>query len=249
MSDSLMVQGVQALKALGLNYSFVLDDMERQAFVRGLGVSLQLCLLTIPGSLAVGVLLAALLTSGRAWLANPARAFVEVTRNTPTLVQLYCAFLVFNMLITQQLRDWGAGPNPLTPFIWVVIVVSLHKGVFHAEALRAGIESVPATTLEAARSLGFSRRQLLVRVQLPLALRFALPSLVNNPIDLVKMTAVASAIAVGDVTYQSIMIWTQRDNVLELLLLILLWFGLLTWLLSLAGRWLEQRLRMPGYGQ
>jgi polar amino acid transport system permease protein len=249
MSDSLMVQGVQALKALGLNYSFVLDDMERQAFVRGLGVSLQLCLLTIPGSLAVGVLLAAALTSGRAWLANPARAFVEVTRNTPTQVQLYCAFLVLNMLITQQLRDWGAGPNPLTPFIWVVIVVSLHKGVFHAEALRAGIESVPATTLEAARSLGFSRRQLLVRVQLPLALRFALPSLVNNLIDLVKMTAVASAIAVGDVTYQSIMIWTQRDNVLELLLLILLWFGLLTWLLSLAGRWLEQRLRMPGYGQ
>ncbi len=249
MSDSLMVQGVQALKALGLNYAFVLDDMERQAFVRGLGVSLQLCLLTIPGSLAVGVLLAAALTSGRAWLAQPARAFVEVTRNTPTLVQLYCAFLVLNMLITQQLRDWGAGPNPLTPFIWVVIVVSLHKGVFHAEALRAGIESVPATTLEAARSLGFSRRQLLARVQLPLALRFALPSLVNNLIDLVKMTAVASAIAVGDVTYQSIMIWTQRDNVLELLLLILLWFGLLTWLLSLAGRWLEQRLRMPGYGQ
>lgn len=249
MSDSLMVQGVQALKALGLNYAFVLDDMERQAFVRGLGVSLQLCLLTIPGSLAVGVLLAAALTSGRAWLAQPARAFVEVTRNTPTLVQLYCAFLVLNMLITQQLRDWGAGPNPLTPFIWVVIVVSLHKGVFHAEALRAGIESVPATTLEAARSLGFSRRQLLMRVQLPLALRFALPSLVNNLIDLVKMTAVASAIAVGDVTYQSIMIWTQRDNVLELLLLILLWFGLLTWLLSLAGRWLEQRLRMPGYGQ
>ena len=244
-----MVQGVQALKALGLNYSFVLDDMERQAFVRGLGVSLQLCLLTIPGSLAVGVLLAAALTSGRAWLAQPARAFVEVTRNTPTLVQLYCAFLVLNMLITQQLRDWGAGQNPLTPFIWVVIVVSLHKGVFHAEALRAGIESVPATTLEAARSLGFSRRQLLARVQLPLALRFALPSLVNNLVDLVKMTAVASAIAVGDVTYQSIMIWTQRDNVLELLLLILLWFGLLTWLLSLAGRWLEQRLRMPGYGQ
>ncbi len=249
MSDSLLFQGVQALKALGLNYSFVLDGMERQAFLRGLGVTLQLCLLTIPGSLAAGVLLAALLVSGRAWLARPARAFIEVTRNTPTLVQLYCAFLVLNMLITQQLRDWGAGPNPLTPFIWVVVVVSLHKGVFHAEALRAGIESMPATTLEAARSLGFSRRQLLVRVQLPLAVRFALPSLVNNLVDLVKMTAVASTIAVGDVTYQSIMIWTQRDNVLELLLLILLWFGLLTWLVSRAGRWLEQRLRMPGYGQ
>ena len=134
-------------------------------------------------------------------------------------------------------------------FAWVVLVISLHKGAFHAEALRAGIEAVPAVTLEAASSLAFSRRQLLVRVQLPLAVRFALPSLTNNLVDLVKMTAVASAIAVGDVTYESIMIWSQRDNVLELLLLILLWFGLLTWLVSLAGRWLEQHLRMPGYGQ
>ncbi|MDR7378406.1 polar amino acid transport system permease protein [Rhodoferax ferrireducens] len=248
MSDGILPAIVAALKPLGLNYAFALDASERQAFVRGLGVTLELCLLTIPGSLLAGVAIAAALTSGRPWLAKPARAFVEVTRNTPTLVQLYCAFLVLNMLITQQLRPLG-GSNPLTPVIWVVIVVSLHKGVFHAEALRAGIEAVPRITLEAARSLGFSQRQLLARVELPLAVRFALPSLVNNLIDLVKMTAVASAIAVGDVTYESIMIWTQRDNVLELLLLILLYFGLLTWLVSLAGRWLEERWRMPGYGQ
>ena len=60
--------------------------------------------------------------------------------------------------------------------------------------------------------------------------------------------ALASAIAVGDVTYQSIMIWTQRDNVLALMIVILLFFGLLTWLVSLAGRWLERRLWIPGYG-
>lgn len=239
---------VEAARAAGLNYAFLLEAYERDAFVRGLGVTLQLCLLVIPGSLAAGVALAAALTSGRPWLALPARAFVEVTRNTPTLVQLYCAFLVLNMLITQALQEQG-GANPLTPFAWVFIVVSLHKGVFHAEALRAGIEAVPAVTLEAARSLGFNRRQLLWRVELPLAVRFALPALVNNLVDLVKMTAVASAIAVGDVTYESIMIWTQRDNVLELLLLILMYFWLLTWVVSRAGRWLEHRLRMPGYGQ
>jgi polar amino acid transport system permease protein len=248
MSADWLSQGVQALQPFGLNYAFVLNPAERDAFIRGMGVTLQLCLLTLPCSLLAGVALAALLTSGRPWLARPARAFVEVTRNTPTLVQLYCAFLVVNMLITQQFQLHGQ-TNPLTPFVWVVVVVALHKGVFHAEALRAGIEAVPRTTLEAARSLGFSRRQLLLQVELPLALRFALPSLVNNLVDLVKMTAVASAIAVGDVTYESIMIWSQRDNVLELLLLILVWFGLLTWGVSVLGRRLEAHLRMPGYGQ
>src|SRR2546427_3743079 len=82
MNDSLLAQGVQALKVLGLNYAFVLDVSERQAFVRGMFVTVQLALLTIAGSLAAGVALAAALTSGRAWLARPARAFVEVTRNT-----------------------------------------------------------------------------------------------------------------------------------------------------------------------
>lgn len=245
MIDSVLQAWVGFFKPLGLNYSFVQDPGELSAFGHGLWVTLQLCAWTIPVSLLFGVLIAAGLTSGRAWLARPLQAFVEVTRNTPTLVQLYCAFLVLNMLITQKL----GGGNPITPFAWVVIVVALHKGVFHAEALRAGIEAVPSVTMEAARSLAFSRRQILTQVQLPLAVRFALPALVNNLVDLVKMTAIASAIAVGDVTYESIMIWSHRDNVLELLLLILLYFGLLTWLVSVAGRWLEARLRMPGYGQ
>jgi polar amino acid transport system permease protein len=240
-----MMQGfVDGAAKLGLNYQFLLDAYQRGTLLDGAVTSLWLCLLTIIGSLLVGVGLAAALTSGRRWLAVPARVFIEITRNTPTLVQLYCAFLVLNMLLTQAV---GAA-NPLTPFAWVVIVISLHKGAFHAESLRAGIEAVPAVTLEAASSLAFDRRQLLWNVQLPLALRFALPALVNNLIDLVKMTAVASAIAVNDVTYASIMIWTQSDNVIELMILLLAFFGLLSFVVNCVGRALETRLRMPGYG-
>jgi polar amino acid transport system permease protein len=240
-----MIQGfVDGAARLGLNYQFLLDAYQRGSLLEGAATSLWLCVLTIIGSLLVGIALAAALTSGRRWLAVPARVFIEITRNTPTLVQLYCAFLVLNMLLTQAV---GAA-NPLTPFAWVVIVISLHKGAFHAESLRAGIEAVPAVTLEAASSLAFDRRQLLWNVQLPLALRFALPALVNNLIDLVKMTAVASAIAVNDVTYASIMIWTQSDNVIELMILLLAFFGLLSFVVNCVGRALETRLRMPGYG-
>lgn len=235
---------VDATARFGLNYRFLLDAYQRGSLLEGALTTAYLCLLTIVGSLLVGVVLATALTSGRRSLALPARAFIEVTRNTPTLVQLYCAFLVLNMLLTQAV---GAA-NPLTPFAWVVIVISLHKGAFHAESLRSGIEAVPAVTLEAARSLAFNRRQLLWNVQLPLAVRFALPALVNNLIDLVKMTAVASAIAVNDITYASIMIWTQSDNVIELMILLLGFFGLLSFVVNAVGRALEARLRMPGYG-
>jgi polar amino acid transport system permease protein len=89
----------------------------------------------------------------------------------------------------------------------------------------------------------------MLRIQLPIAFRFSLPALINNMVDLVKMTAIGSAIAVGEITYESIMIWSHRDNVLELLLLILLYFWLLTWIVGVIGRKLEQHYRIPGYGQ
>jgi polar amino acid transport system permease protein len=111
---------VQWTAHLGLNYSFLLDVAQRGSLVAGAWTTIALCLLTILGSLLAGVGLAAMLTSGRLWLARPARIFIEVTRNTPTLVQLYCAFLVLNMLLTQAVGT----ANPLTPFALSLINIT-----------------------------------------------------------------------------------------------------------------------------
>jgi polar amino acid transport system permease protein len=245
--DALLHSFITATARLGLDYRFLLDDYERVPFVQGLGVSIEIIVSTMTASAVAGLVLLLALRGRNQLVAGLARGFIEVTRNTPTLVQLYCAFLVLNMLITQWLRARGFD-NPFQPFFWVVLVLSLHKAAFHAEALRAGFDALPSQTLEGAASLGLSRATRFWRIELPLALRAALRALVNNMVELVKASAVASAIAVGDVTYESIMIWTQRDNVLALMLLILAFFGVLTWLVTLAGRWLERRYRVPGYG-
>ncbi|WP_213765919.1 ABC transporter permease subunit [Caballeronia sp. dw_19] len=245
--DTLLHGFVTATARLGLDYRFLLDDYERVPFVQGLGVSIEIIVSTMTASAVAGLVLLLALRGRNRLVSGLARGFIEITRNAPTLVQLYCAFLVLNMLITQWLHARGID-NPFKPFFWVVLVLSLHKAAFHAEALRAGFDALPSQTLEGAASLGFSRAARFWRIELPLALRSALPALVNNMVELVKASAVASAIAVGDVTYQSIMIWTQRDNVLALMLLILAFFGVLTWLVTLAGRWLERRYRIPGYG-
>jgi polar amino acid transport system permease protein len=245
--DALLHGFITATARIGLDYRFLLDDYERVPFVHGLGVSIQIMVSTMAASAIAGLVLLLAIRGRNRAIAGLARGFIEVTRNTPTLVQLYCAFLVLNMLITQWLHARNID-NPFKPFFWVVLVLSLHKAAFHAEALRAGFDALPSQTLEGAASLGFSRATRFWRIELPLALRAALPALVNNMVELVKASAVASAIAVGDVTYQSIMIWTQRDNVLALMLFILAFFGVLTWLVTLAGRWLERRYKVPGYG-
>jgi polar amino acid transport system permease protein len=246
MLEDLLQRAVAATKLAGLNYGFLVDGYERGYWLQGVATTVELSALSIALSLVVGLAIAAGATSGRRWLSLPSRGFIELTRNTPTLVQLYCAFLVVNTGISLALG--GTDRNPLTPFLWVTVVISLHAGAFHAEALRAGIEAVPRTTIEAATALGFRRRDILWLIELPIAFRTALPALTNNMINLVKLTAIGSAIAVGEITYASIMIWTQRDNVVELMALILVLFTTLNWMVGQVGRWLERRYRIPGYG-
>jgi polar amino acid transport system permease protein len=246
MQNDIVAHFISLAGAIGLNYEFLTSGYEVKMWLDGMVTTLILVAVTIPLSLFFGVLFAAALTSGKPWLAGIVRAYVELTRNTPTLVQLMCGFLVLNMLISNALG--GAQHNPLTPFFWVVAVTGLHIAALHAEALRGGIEAVPSTTIEAARSIGFSSMQVLRYVELPLAIRTALPSIVNNLVNLVKLTTVGSAIAVGEITYASIMIWTQRDNVVELMIVILLFFSVINLVVARVGYWLEKRLAVPGVG-
>ncbi len=145
-----VVRGFIALAArVGLDFGFLLSPFEVRMWLDGMTTTLVLVVLTIPLSLAGGVVLAAALTSEKPWLAGPARAYVELTRNTPTLVQLMFTVLVVNMLISQAVG--GAQNNPFGAYFWLVAVVSLHVAALHAEALRGGIEAVPAATVEAAK--------------------------------------------------------------------------------------------------
>lgn len=231
---------------LGLNYEFLATGYEAQIWRDGFMTTLYLVVLLIPVSLIFGLLFAACLTSGRLWLSAPVRAFVEITRNTPTLVQLMFSFLVLNTFVSNLVG--GAQNNPLSPFFWVVAVVGLHIAALHAEAIRAGIEAVPASTVEAARGIGFSQLQILRYVEVPLALRASLPAIVNNLINLVKLTTVGNAIAVSEITYASIMVWTQRDNVVSMMIVILAFFSLINLVVARVGLWAERKLAVPGYG-
>jgi len=231
---------------LGLNYEFLLTGYEAQIWRDGFLTTLYLVAVTIPVSLFFGVIFAACLTSGRPWLSTPVRAFVELTRNTPTLVQLMFSFLVLNTVVSNMVG--GAVNNPLSPFFWVVAVVGLHVAALHAEAIRGGIEAVPASMIEAARGMGFSQFEILRYVQIPLALRSSLPAIVNGLISLVKSTTVGNAIAVSEITYASIMVWTQRDNVVELMIVLLAFFSLINFLIARLGTWVERKLAVPGYG-
>src|ERR1051326_7169965 len=151
-----------------------------------------LALLVVPLGLSGGLMLA-LLASARSPLVRwPLMAWVDFFRAFPPLVLL---ILLFAGLPFAGLELGG--------FVCVAIAFFLNTGAYYGEILRAGIDSVPAGQLEAARSTGLSRLQAMAYVVLPQAIRNVLPDLLSNTLEVVKLTALGSVVAVPELLYQA----------------------------------------------
>lgn len=163
--------------------------------------------------------------------------YVEVSRNTPLLVQLF--FLYFG------LPKMGV---VLSSEVCAVIGLTFLGGSYMAESLRSGLESIEPAQLEAAASLGMGRRLTMVEVVFPQAMAVSVPGLCANVIFLIKETSVVSGIALADLMYVTkdlIGLYYETDEALAMLVV----FYLIILLpVSGAASILERRLRHAGFG-
>src|SRR5829696_7589964 len=162
----------------------VFDNLD--AFGSGFLRSLNIIVWAMVGSLVLGMIIAACRVSP----VPPLRAFgafwVTLFRNTPlSLVLFFCAFGLPEIGINQSYFAFG------------VLGLVLYTSAFVCEAVRSGINSVPAGQAEAARSIGLNFSQGLRFVVLPQALRTVVPPLGSVLIAMMKNSAVVGAFGVG----------------------------------------------------
>ncbi len=182
----------------------------------GFQQTLLLALLTVPLGLASGFALALLSTRTERWVRWPLIAFIDVFRAIPPLVLLILLYagLPFAGL---DLGAWGA----------VALAFMLNTGAYYAEILRAGIEAVPKGQFEAARALGLRRWQVWGFVVLPQAVRNVLPDLVGNTLEVVKLTAIASVVALPELLFQARQAQSITFNATPILVAAVAYFVLL----------------------
>ena len=141
-------------------------------------------------SLVLGTALAGMRVSPVRPLRGAATFYVEVFRNTPLTVVFF--FLVFGIVeIDLQFPS---------RFIASVAALSLYTAAFVCEAVRSGINAVPAGQAEAARAIGLGFGQILRTVVLPKAFRTVVPPLGSVWIALAKNTSIAAGFAVTELT-------------------------------------------------
>jgi polar amino acid transport system permease protein len=181
--------------------AFLNWDIVREAspiLWRGLWQTLLLSVMVVPLGLVGGVILALLSTAPLRWVRLLAAGWVDLFRAIPPLVLLVFLYagLPFAGL---DIGTWGA----------VAVGFFLNTGAYYGEVLRAGIGSVATGQAEAARSTGLTQAQTLAHVVLPQAVRNVMPDLISNTVEVVKLTSIASVVALPELLFQA----RQAQNV------------------------------------
>jgi polar amino acid transport system permease protein len=196
---------------------------------KGLYQTLLLAVMVVPLGLIGGVILALLSTAPLRWVRILAAGWVDLFRAIPPLVLL--VFLYAGLPFAGiDVGAWGA----------VAIGFFLNTGAYYGEVLRAGIESVPRGQMEAARSTGLGRAQALAHVVLPQAVRNVLPDLVSNTLEVVKLTSLASVVALPELLFQARQAQSVTYNATPIVAAAVIYFLLLWPVVRLLSR-LENR--------
>ncbi|BAI74547.1 polar amino acid transport system permease protein (plasmid) [Azospirillum sp. B510] len=159
------------------------------------------------------------------------RAYIEVIRGTPFLIQL---FLLYSggPSIGLRLEATTAG----------ILGLGLYGSAYFAEIFRAGYQAVPKGQVEAALSLGLSHGAILRRVIVPAMLVSTIPAIVNMMAILTKETVVLSIITVPELMYEMQTMAAETFATFETILGMALFYWLLVEVVSRLGRRLEARV-------
>ncbi|MGB0866001.1 MAG: amino acid ABC transporter permease [Granulosicoccaceae bacterium] len=231
------------------NFIFFYDPVEMDRLLSGIWVTLELSFFCVIFSLIIGLVGSWAQGSPIAWLRWITQAYIQFFRNTPPVVQLLFFYFALGQFTPTYSPDGWLELPIISNVGWAIISLSFFAGAFNVEIFRAGIESVPNATKEAAESLGYSRFQSYVYVILPLAFRVSLPALNNNLVNLVKTTTQALVIAVPELLYQAVTIWNNYPSAQypAMLFLFVFYVGLVGVLVLMMNGW-ERKLKIPGYG-
>ncbi|MDW6024016.1 amino acid ABC transporter permease [Mesorhizobium sp. BAC0120] len=170
-----------------LQFGPVLVHLDRLLW--GLSQTIVYAALSIVFGTIVGIFGAVGRSYGPRWLSRLIGLYVELIRNTPLLIQLYIVFFSLPLIGMK-----------FTPGTSAVIALSIHLGAYATEILRAGVESIPAGQVEAAKSLGLSPYRIVRHVVLAPAVRAVYPSLSAQFILQLMGTSIVGAIAAEELT-------------------------------------------------
>lgn len=220
---------------MNLNWQFIAESLP--LYREAAWTTLKLAFWGILISLIIGFICSIVLYFKVKGLKVVVHIYIELSRNTPLLIQLF--FLYFG------LTKLGI---TLSETACAIIGLTFLGGSYMAEAFRGGLEAVSKTQIESGLSIGLSKSQLVRYVVFPQAFSVSVPSIGANCIFLLKETSIVGAIAVVDLMNVTKDLIGMYYQTLESLLMLVVVYLIMILPLSLLLTWLERKVRYAEFG-
>ncbi|NRT87643.1 amino acid ABC transporter permease [Clostridium beijerinckii] len=220
---------------MNIDWNFVVTNLP--LYEKAAWLTLKLAIVGILLSLVIGLLCGIILYFKVKVLDKIVQAYIELSRNTPLLVQIF--FLYFG------LPKLGFKMGEAT---CAIIGLAFLGGSYMAEAFRSGVEAVSKTQIESGISIGLSKGQLIRYVIIPQAFSVSMPSISANCIFLLKETSVLGAISIMDLTNLTKDLIGMYYRTFESLSLLVLIYLIMILPLSFLMSWIERKVRYAEFG-
>ncbi len=208
------------------------DGLQAGPLLLGLGITIKISALSMVFAFIIGLVTAIFRFSHSPVARFVARVYLELSRNTPLLIQLFFIYFVLGPVL-------GLGRFPSA-----VLALSLFEGAYASEIFRSGILSVDRGQIEAAASLGLKKSYIYRFIILPQAIRTILPPLTSQAISLIKDSALVSTIAIYDLTMQAQALISETFLTFEIWFTVAILYLMITVTLSFLVTFLEKRLKI-----
>jgi len=220
------------------DFTLVFDSIPKM--LAGLGLTLQLMLITAVLGTALAVVLLLMRISGRWYLAAPALVYIYVFRGTPILVQIFIIY--YGLPQFEFIRESILWPLLREPYGCAVLALTMNTGAYVSEILRGGILGVERGLHEAGAALGLSVRQRFIHITTPIAIRLAIPAYSNDIVSLMKSTALASTITLLDMMGIARTIVAETYAPYEVFMSLAVIYLILTWFIQRGFGMFEKRM-------
>jgi polar amino acid transport system permease protein len=200
--------------------------------LQGLGLTLHISGISLVLAFAVGLVTALLRLSDSLVGRALARAYLEVIRNTPMLVQLFVIYFILGPILG------------IERFLSAVLALSLFEGAYASEVFRAGIVSIQKGQWQACYSLGLSTADTYRFVILPQAVRRILPPLTSQAVSLIKDSSLVSMVSLTDLTLQASIVVSETFLPFEIWFTTAAMYLVVTVTLSTVVNRMERRFKI-----
>lgn len=218
-----------------MDINFIIEVLP--LFQKALLLTIKLAFIGIFFSIIIGLVCNLLLAKESLFFNSLVNAYIELSRNTPLLIQLF--FLYYG------LPKFGI---KLDEQICAIIGLSFLGGSYMSEALRAGIEVVHKNQIESGLSLGMNKFELFKYVILPQAISVSIPLIAANAIFLVKETSVVGIIAVKELMNLTKTLIGVYYKTYETMFLLIIFYLIILLPLSLILSYIERKMRYAEHG-